>query len=246
VAETTFAELVPEPAAGRVHPGEAWGGLSDTAPGGRVRLDALARWLQDVAYADVEDAGRDGLGLWIVRRTRLRVRRFPGFRERVALRTWCSGLGRVWAERRTSLRGADGAEADAVALWVFLDAETARPQSLAEVMTGGYENAAGGRRVGARLRQPTTPPPGAAATPWRFRAADLDLAAHVNNTAAWAAVEEVLGDGGQVVAVDAEVEYRAPAGAGEGTLVREGGRLWLLGPDGELHASADVRPERGG
>ena len=99
MAETTFAELVPEPAAGRVHPGEAWGGLSDTAPGGRVRLDALARWLQDVAYADVEDAGRDGLGLWIVRRTRLRVRRFPGFRERVALRTWCSGLGRVWAER---------------------------------------------------------------------------------------------------------------------------------------------------
>ncbi len=246
MAETTFAELVPEPAAGRVHPGEAWGGLSDTAPGGRVRLDALARWLQDVAYADVEDAGRDGLGLWIVRRTRLRVRRFPGFRERVALRTWCSGLGRVWAERRTSLRGADGAEADAVALWVFLDAETARPQSLEEVMTGGYEDAAGGRRVGARLRQPTTTPPGAAATPWRFRAADLDLAAHVNNTAAWVAVEEVLGDGTPVVAVDAEVEYRAPAGAGEGTLVREGGRLWLLGPGGELHASADVRAERGG
>ena len=155
--------------------------------------------------------------------------------------TWCSGLGRVWAERRTSLRGAGGAEADAVALWVFLDAGTARPQPLDEVMTGGYEEAAGGRRVGARLRQPTTPPPGAAATPWRFRVADLDLAAHVNNTAAWAAVEEVLG--APVAALDAEVEYRAPADAGEGTLVRDGGRLWLLGPDGELHASADVRAQ---
>ena len=143
------------------------------------------------------------------------------------------------------MRGAGGAEADAVALWVFLDAETGRPQSLEDVMTGGYEEAAGGRRVGARLRQATTPAPAAAATPWRFRAADLDLAAHVNNTAAWAAVEEVLGDGGPVAAVDAEVEYRAPAGAGEGTLLRDGGRLWLLGPDGELHASADVRSEPG-
>lgn len=243
MAETTFAELVPEPVAGRVHPGEARGGLADTAPGGRVRLDALARWLQDVAYADVEDAGRDGLGLWVVRRTRLRVRRFPAFRERVALRTWCSGLGRVWAERRTSLRGGAGAEADAAALWVFLDAGTARPQSLEQVMTGGYQDAAGGRSVGARLRQPTSAPATASASPWRFRAADLDLAAHVNNTAAWAAVEEVLADGPPVGAVDAEVEYRAPAEAGEGTLLRDDGRLWLLGPDGELHASADLRPQ---
>ena len=37
-------------------------GLADVAPGGRVRLDALARWLQDAAWADVVDSDLDDDG----------------------------------------------------------------------------------------------------------------------------------------------------------------------------------------
>ena len=48
-----------------------------TEVSGRVRLDGLARWLQDVAYADVEDAGLAERAVWVVRRTRIRVERFP-------------------------------------------------------------------------------------------------------------------------------------------------------------------------
>src|ERR1700746_2073240 len=85
-------------------------GFADCAPSGRVRLDALACWLQDVAYGDVQDAGLDQAAVWVGRRTRIRVNpprllrsRFPRFGERFALTTFCSGIGRMWAERRTDI-----------------------------------------------------------------------------------------------------------------------------------------------
>ena len=34
-------------------------GIADAVGSGRVRVDAIARWLQDVAYADIIDAGFD-------------------------------------------------------------------------------------------------------------------------------------------------------------------------------------------
>ena len=95
-------------------------GIADAVGGGRVRLDAIARWLQDVAYADILDAGFDQGGVWIVRRARMRVESFPRFGEPVTLRTHCSGLGRFSAERRTTIRGATAA-VDAVASWVWID-----------------------------------------------------------------------------------------------------------------------------
>src|SRR6185312_16787517 len=107
-------------------------GFADCAPSGRVRLDALACWLQDVAYADVQDAGLERAAVWVVRRTRIRVNRFPRFGEHFALTTFCSGIGRMWAERRTDIVGEDAGggavpEVEAVPLWVHLDAERWRP-----------------------------------------------------------------------------------------------------------------------
>ena len=48
-----------------------------------MRLDAIARWLQDVAYEDLLDAGFEKSGVWIVRRLRLRVEAWPRFGEPV-------------------------------------------------------------------------------------------------------------------------------------------------------------------
>jgi hypothetical protein len=56
-------------------------GIADADGDGRCRLDAMARWLQDIAYADLIDAGFEGEGAWIVRRTRIRVEAFPRFGE---------------------------------------------------------------------------------------------------------------------------------------------------------------------
>src|SRR5438309_1981862 len=134
------SQLVPVPDGGRVFSHARRPGLADCAPSGRARLDALARWLQDVAYADVEDAGVAESAVWVVRRARVRVGRFPRFGERLRLATFCSGLGRMWAERRTTVtREPDGeAEVEAVALWVHLDPASQRPTTLSEAEIAAY------------------------------------------------------------------------------------------------------------
>jgi acyl-ACP thioesterase len=226
----TFVEA---PTSGRVFRGSAHVGLADVTPGGRARLDAVARWLQDVAWADVADAGVQDEGLWVVRRMELRVPAAPRFAERLELATFCSGTGPLWAERRTSMRGADGAHVEAAALWVFLDREGARPRALPPSFDAIYGEAAGGRRVRARLRHPAAPPPDAPRLPWSFRVADLDMAAHVNNSVYWAALEEELAGAELPAGWRAEIEHRAPAGPGPAALARDGEHRWIV-------AGADV------
>ena len=228
--------IPPFPQTGRSHRERRLTGPGETAPSGRLRLDAIADWLQQVAFADVVDAGVEGDAVWVLRRTRLRVERFPRLRETVALETACSGYGASWAERRTRLRGDRGGRVEAVALWVALDPATQRPMRLGERFLGVYGASAGGRRVRARLRHPG-PPDEAPAEPWLLRAAELDVAGHVNNAACWRAVEQFLPEPADGAALEAEVEYHAPAAAGPASLVRDGARAWLLAGDGRLHAS---------
>jgi acyl-ACP thioesterase len=233
-----LTEIVEPTGRGRVFDMAVRGGLADAAPSGRVRLDAIAGWLQDVARADV-DEGLDGEEwLWIVRKTRIRVETFPRWGEPCSARTWCSGTGSMWAERRTTITG-DGAHVEAVALWVRVDEERGRPIPPGEACVRLYEESAGGRRVKARLRHPA-PPPDAARSSWRFRAAELDMAEHINNAAYWTVVEEELLAGAEPTWFDGEIEFRAGAQAGEATVLADGDRRWILGPDGELSASVMI------
>lgn len=232
-------ELVPRPGDGRVFTAPVRPGLADCSPSGRIRLDALARWLQDVAYADVEDAGVADRAIWVIRRARVHVVRFPRFGERFALSTFCSGLGRMWAERRTTItrEGERAPVVEAVALWVHLDPVSQRPTPLSaeEIATYGAGSASR-RRVTARLRHPPAPA-GAPARPWTFRATECDLADHVNNAAYWLPLEEELLSGTEPEAIDVEIEHRSAAQPGEKAIVAEGQRRWIVDRSGELHAS---------
>lgn len=230
-------EAVPSPT-GRVYEQRVRAGLADAGPTGRVRLDALARWLQDVAWADVDDAGLADRVAWVVRRMRLRVDAFPAFGERLALRTWCTGFGRMWAERTTTVTGATGA-VEAVAVWVSLDPVTGRPKTLDQPFVDVYGEAAAGRTVKARLHHPA-PPEDADASPWLFRRADLDVADHVNNAAYWAPVEEALLARGEPRALEAEVEFRGGAGPGPATVLHAGEHWWITQPPGQVVASLSV------
>jgi acyl-ACP thioesterase len=230
------AELVAEPAAGRVFERELRPGIADAVGDGRVRLDAIARWLQDVAYADLIDAGFEERGVWIVRRMRVRVVAWPRFGEPVALRTFCSGLGRFAAERRTSIAGASSA-VEAVALWVWID-ESGRPARFDERFTAIYATSAGDRGAPVRLRHPD-PPAGAERRPWTFRVADLDVAGHVNNSHYWEPLEELLA-GTEPAALEAEIEHRDPALAGTAYVVGDRDALWVEGAEGAVHASIQV------
>ena len=72
---------------------------------------------------------------------------------------------------------------------------------------------------------------------WRFRAADLDLADHVNNAVYWQVLEEELAGDGAREPFDAEIEHRAPADVGEAAILRDDHMLWIAGADGEVLAS---------
>jgi acyl-ACP thioesterase len=215
-------------------------GFADCAPSGRVRLDALACWLQDVAYADVQDAGLAQAAVWVVRRTRIRVNRFPRFGEHFTLTTFCSGIGRMWAERRTDIvtqEAADGAAPDveALSLWVHLDAERWRPSPVTQAELDIYGGAPP-RRVSARLRHPG-PESSDGGSEWTFRATECDIADHVNNAAYWQPLEEELLAADDPERLDVEIEYRAPAQPGAKRLVSNGSYRWIVGDGDELHAS---------
>jgi acyl-ACP thioesterase len=210
-------------------------GIADADGAGRSRLDAMARWLQDIAYADLIDAGFEGRGAWIVRRTRIRAQSFPRFGEELQLRTFCSGIGRFSAERRTSIKGGSAA-VEAVALWVCLDPGQGRPMRFPPDFIETYEESAAGREANVRLRHPE-PPADAERSSWHFRASEMDPAGHINNSHYWVPLEEDLAADPEPETIDAEVEYRDPAMPGEAMLIREGSSIWIAGADGALHAS---------
>ena len=181
------------------------------------------------------DAGLQD-GLWVVRRMRLEVTRLPALGEHVRLQTWCSGIGQRTAERRTTVEGDGGAAIAAVAVWVHLDPATGAPGRLGGRFAEIYGPSAGPGRPDHRLRHPP-PPTDAARHPWTFRAADVDVAGHVNNAVYWEGLEERSAPG-EPFAVEAE--HRAPAVAGPALLIHDGAFTWLTSPAGEVHASFEV------
>lgn len=167
--------------------------LGDSSPGGRLRLDAVARYLQDVSDDDTRDAGLRSAS-WVVRRTVIRVSSFPVYLEPLAMRTWCSGIGARWAERRTVIVGEHGGAVDAATLWVHIDPVTMKPARLPDQFVALFGGSALGRHVSARLT--LDPPPvdalGAVSVSWTPRFADFDVLGHVNNAISWALLEEML------------------------------------------------------
>ena len=238
-------EIVPSPGRGRVFTESLRPGLADCSPTGRIRLDALARWAQDIAYADSVDAGLAGRAVWVVRRTRIRVTRFPRFGKEFALATFCSGLGRMWAERRTSITPADDAAGavELVSVWVHLDPLSGRPTRLTEEEVAMWGESTAGRTVTARLRHPA--PDGAGdAFPWWFRSTELDLAGHVNNAAYLTPLEdELLLADAEPRSIDVEIEYCSPAQPGEMRVLRQVARRWIVSPEGVTYASLIIKQE---
>jgi len=240
---TVDAEYVDRPPNGRHVVRSRAVRLADVTPSGRLRLDALARYLQDVAGDDVEDAGITGA--WVVRRIALRLGTLPLFRHTVELDTFCSGTGARSAERRTTVRAEGQICAEAVALWVYVDS-SGKPAPLEDWFFDLYGTAANDRQVSGRLRLPA-PPEHATRREWVVRHTDLDVLGHVNNSVAWAAVEDELARTavlGEQPIGSAEMEYRAAIDVGDPcelvtAATRDGMALWLA-TDGDVRVAARI------
>ena len=212
---------------------------------GRAHPFALARWLQETAFADGLDSGFGAEAFWIIRRLTLVVRKPPTFPERLELRTWCSGKAKTVAERSTTIRGDQGADVDAIAIWVHVDRESRLPARLPEEFERLYGPSAAGRRARSSLRHPGEPPEGSQELEWTFGRAAIDLAGHVSNLWYWRVAEEYLGipSGESYVA---EIEFRAGIGSGPAVIHRHGGMLWVCDEAGAVAATIALGPVSSG
>jgi acyl-ACP thioesterase len=218
-AITAQLPFSPEPPGGRVFAGKRAVRSTDVTPGGRFRFDALARALQDVAEDDVAEAGWQASYGWLLHRCAVTVHGYPQFGTPLTLRTFCSATGPRWAQRTTTVAGPDGPLIQAVAIWAAVDLTSGAPVPLGDEFFRHYGAATQGRKASARLSLPR-PDPGTPGRDWPLRATDFDPAGHVNNTIAWAAVEDVLAAGdwlpadrpaaGDWLPARAELEYHRP------------------------------------
>jgi acyl-ACP thioesterase len=193
LTEVALEPLVPLPAAGRVYRSSRRIRLSDRDARGRLRLDAVARYLQDVASDDVDETGWGAPEhLWVVRHIRIEVVSPPVDDDRVELATWSSGSAPIAASRRMSLVGDRRGRVELDSVWIHLGPD-ARPARLGDF--GPYAASAAGRVVTTRLELPEPSADGVRAR-WPLRSTDEDRLAHVNNAAYWHAVEERLQRGG--------------------------------------------------
>lgn len=205
--------------------------LSETDATGRLRLDAVACYLQDVASDDWNDAGFESSdSVWVVRKTSIDVRA-PIAGTAVELETWCSGVAAAAASRRYSLRSDDGGHIEAESVWVHLDREL-QPVRLPESFRETFGPSAQGHGVVTRFALPAPPPiPGER---WPLRRSDEDRLGHVNNAVYWVPVEEAWGPAVR----HAELEYRRPVDVNEpAEVVRNDGSLWIV-VAGEVRAAA--------
>jgi acyl-ACP thioesterase len=186
--------FAPEPAQGRTFVTSRTVRSTDVSPCGRLRLDAVARYLQEAAEDDIAEAGWAAPYGWLLRRCAITVRSYPSRGDTVRLCTFCSGTGQRWAERTTTLAGPAGDVMQARAIWVAIDRASGEPVLLGPGFGRIYGEPAQGHRVSARLSLPA-PDGTSGGRDWPLRASDFDTAGHVNNTIHWAAVEEMLAAG---------------------------------------------------
>ncbi len=206
--------FVPQPTSARTFSENRRIRLSEMDADGRLRLDSIARYLQDVAIDDVDQTGWGAPEhLWVLRSIRMAVLAPPLDDSEVEVTTWCSGSAAVAAGRRMSLVGDRGARVELDSVWVHLgpDARPARIEGF-----GVYAESAGDRTVSTRLELPG-PPSDAQRLPWETRASDIDLFGHVNNAVYWQGVEGRLQERGidPRAPLSARLDYRHAVDLGE-------------------------------
>ena len=157
--------------------------------------------------------------------------------------TWCSGAGGLVAERRSTVRGDEGGLVEAGG--AVGPPRSRRRRARDRCPRASRRSTGRRRRVATCARgcataasRPTAP----TAAPWRFRAADLDLADHVNNAVYWQALEEELRRRRRARAASTPRSSTArPADVGEAAILRDGHMLWIADADGEVLASWPLR-----
>ncbi len=182
---------IPEfPESGRIFQENRKVRLGDCNQAGRMRLDALLRFAQDLSDDDTTDAQLAADSNWVVRSVVVKCGKPGALGEALDMRTACSGLGGRWAERRIEIRGQLGCEYDLVVMWICIDPVTHRPKRLSEDFLETFGLAAAGRKVKASRLLDLDHNIDETAT-FLTRVSDFDVFGHMNNAAYGALIEQL-------------------------------------------------------
>ena len=168
--------------------------VADIDPGGRLRLDAAARHIQDIGQDHVHELGFDeSHPLWVVRRTMIDLIRPLEFQDTLRLRRWCSGTSTRWCETRVRIDGGKGGLIESEAFWININRDTLMPSRISDDFLQQLQRTTDIHR----LRWKAYLKPGAREDanqireyPVRFT--DLDLFDHMNNAVYWSVIEDYL------------------------------------------------------
>jgi acyl-ACP thioesterase len=193
--------------------------VADIDPGGRLRLDAAARHIQDIGQDHVHELGFDGSHpLWVVRRTMIDLIRPLEFQDTLRLRRWCSGTSTRWCEIRVRIDGAKGGLIESEAFWININRDTLMPSRISDDFLQQLQRTTDIHR----LRWKAYLKPGAREDadqireyPVRFT--DLDLFDHMNNAIYWSVIEDYLAASPGLLKAPLRViiEHEAPVALGD-------------------------------
>lgn len=223
--------------------------LGDTDGQDRLRLDAVARYLQDIGF-DHLDAVEDGDAhqAWIVRRTVIDVYEPIEFGDRVQLRRWADALSNRWCDMRIQLKGERGGHIEAAAFLIHIDPVAGRPARMSDAFMAPMLASTTEHRLRWRAALSELDDLDVEAVPFPLRVTDVDRLGHVNNAVYWEAVEEALAahPDRHELPYRAIVEHVGPVMAGDKVVLRtsprpDGLRL-QVDVDGSARALAVVEP----
>ncbi|MFR9753277.1 acyl-[acyl-carrier-protein] thioesterase [Nocardia sp. 004] len=196
----------------------------DVDPYNRLRFDAVARYLQDIAWENAyktffHQTDPD----WIVRRTVIDVIRPILWPDDIQLLRWCSAMSTRWTNMRVRITGGNGGLIETESFWINLSESTGMPARISDEGLAHLARTAGEHRLRWRpYLTDNTPPESDVDLPFPVRATDIDQYNHLNNAFYWQAVEQFLVEYPKLLARPhrAVIEYVAPVLAREHVSVR--------------------------
>ncbi|GAB2660303.1 acyl-[acyl-carrier-protein] thioesterase [Nocardia goodfellowii] len=167
--------------------------LGDTDDRQRLRLDGVARYLQDIGYdhLTVVEEGDLHPG-WIVRRTVIDVLRPIEFGDQVHLRRWPAALSNRWCNMRIKIDSENGGLIETEMFLIHVDIEAGRPARMSDRFMAPMLAATTDHRLRWRAALAESAAPDAELWQFPLRVTDVDHYGHVNNAVHWEAVEEAL------------------------------------------------------
>lgn len=182
-----------------------------------LRLDGVARYIQEVGAENLVDAGEaEDHPHWLVQRTVIDVIEPIEWPNEISFSRWCSALSSRWCTMRVDLVGSDGGRIETEGFWIAINSKTLTPQRVSDSLIARFASTTDEHRLKWRpwLQNPDEVDDVAA---FPLRRTDIDIFEHVTNTAYWHAIHEVMAHAGDVCRAPyrAVVEYRRPIRYGE-------------------------------